>query len=63
MISSARFRGLEHLIREAENNGAKVVGGQQWNHVYMEHGSYFEPTVVGPADNTMEIAQSECRWH
>jgi acyl-CoA reductase-like NAD-dependent aldehyde dehydrogenase len=59
MISRDRFLGLQQLIRKAEEAGAKVVGGQPLTHVYLEHGSYFQGTVVGPVHNDMDIAQQE----
>ena len=59
MISRDRFLGLQQLIRKAEEAGAKVVGGQPLTHVYLEHGSYFQGTVVGPVHNNMDIAQQE----
>ncbi|RDB24175.1 hypothetical protein Hypma_008675 [Hypsizygus marmoreus] len=59
MISSERFRGLEKIIRDAEEAGANVEGGAQYNHVYLENGAYFTPTIVGPVDADMDIAQQE----
>ncbi|KAI4525812.1 Aldehyde/histidinol dehydrogenase [Schizophyllum commune] len=59
MIDGDRFQALEALIQDAEEGGANVIGGRQYNHVYLENGYYFQPTVVGPVDNSMEIAQQE----
>jgi acyl-CoA reductase-like NAD-dependent aldehyde dehydrogenase len=59
MISGDRFRGLESLIHDASEGNAYVVGGQEYKHVYHEHGYYFQPTVVGPVDSTMAIANQE----
>jgi acyl-CoA reductase-like NAD-dependent aldehyde dehydrogenase len=59
MISGNRFRSIEGLVREAENEGAQVQGGKRWKHVYHEDGTYFSATVVGPVDSGMEIAQTE----
>ncbi|KAF8188356.1 meiotic sister-chromatid recombination aldehyde dehydrogenase [Pholiota molesta] len=59
MISGDRFRGLESLIHDASEGNAYVVGGQEYKHVYHEHGYYFQPTVVGPVDSTMAIANHE----
>lgn len=59
MISRERFPGLERIIREAEEAGANVLGGNQYHHVYLENGSYFTPTLVGPVDPEMSIAKEE----
>lgn len=62
MISGSRFRALERVIRDAAEGGANVEGGSQYNHVYLENGSFFTPTLVGPVDVSMDIAQQECTW-
>lgn len=59
MISRERFAGLENIIRGAEEAGANVQGGVAYEHVYLENGAYFTPTLVGPVESTMEIAQLE----
>ncbi|KAF8162867.1 meiotic sister-chromatid recombination aldehyde dehydrogenase [Crassisporium funariophilum] len=59
MISNNRFRGLEKLIKDAQEDGAYVIGGEEFKHVYHEHGYFFKPTVVGPVYNTMDIANQE----
>ena len=59
MINPDRFRGLEKVIYEAEEAGAQIVGGKQYNHVYLENGYYFSPTIVGNVDPGMEIANQE----
>nr|BAV14024.1 aldehyde dehydrogenase [Pholiota microspora] len=59
MISGDRFRGLEKLIQDASEGNAYVIGGEEYKHVYHEHGYYFQPTVVGPVDSTMDIANQE----
>ncbi|EAU88201.1 meiotic Sister-Chromatid recombination aldehyde dehydrogenase [Coprinopsis cinerea okayama7 len=59
MINPDRFRGLEKVIHDAEEGGAQVIGGEQYNHVYLENGYYFAPTIVGPVDKSMEIANHE----
>ncbi|RXW21008.1 hypothetical protein EST38_g4856 [Candolleomyces aberdarensis] len=60
MINPDRFRGLEKVIFDAEEAGAQIVGGaKQYNHVYLENGYYFAPTVVGNVDPEMEIAKQE----
>lgn len=59
MINGDRFRGLEQSIHEAEEAGAHIIGGKEHKHVYHENGYYFQPTVVGNVDITMEIANQE----
>ncbi|KAJ8517430.1 hypothetical protein ONZ45_g5376 [Pleurotus djamor] len=59
MIDADRFYSLERLITSAEENGAHVEGGKQFNHVYLDKGSYFLPTIVGPVTPEEEIAQNE----
>lgn len=59
-ISAERFSTLRRLIKDAEDVGADVYGGQQYNHVYLERGTYFGPTIVGPVESDSEIAQEEC---
>ena len=59
MLSNARFRGLEKLIKDAAEANAYVVGGEEYKHPYHEHGYYFTPTVVGPVEASMDIAQQE----
>ncbi|TFK34820.1 Aldehyde/histidinol dehydrogenase [Crucibulum laeve] len=60
MISGDRFQALSRIIQTAEEGGANITGeGGRYNHVYLENGYYFTPTVVGPVDPSMEIAQQE----
>lgn len=59
MISDQRFRGLEKILKDAEEAGALIEGGVQIHHTYLENGYFFAPTVVGPVDSSMEIAQQE----
>ncbi|GLB35450.1 putative aldehyde dehydrogenase family protein [Lyophyllum shimeji] len=59
MISRDRFPALEKIIRDAEEAGARVEGGVTYNHVYLENGAYFTPSLVGPVDSSMDIAQHE----
>ncbi|CAA7265354.1 unnamed protein product [Cyclocybe aegerita] len=59
MISGDRFRGLERLIKDANEGGAIVVGGEEYKHVYHENGYYFRPTVVGLVNDSMDIAHQE----
>ncbi|KAF9553817.1 ALDH-like protein [Agrocybe pediades] len=59
MISGDRFQGLERLIQDAHEVNAYVKNGKEYEHPYHENGYYFSPTVVGPVDAEMEIAQQE----
>ncbi|TFK27419.1 meiotic sister-chromatid recombination aldehyde dehydrogenase [Coprinopsis marcescibilis] len=59
MINNERFRGLEKVLDDAEQAGAQVIGGKEYNHVYLENGYFFTPTLVGPVDRSMEIANHE----
>jgi len=61
MISAERFRAIERLISEAEDAGARVVGGQEYKHPIHTQGYYFSPTIVGHINDgsQTEIAQGE----
>ncbi|KAF9009459.1 meiotic sister-chromatid recombination aldehyde dehydrogenase [Cyathus striatus] len=60
MISGDRFPGISKVILDASEAGANVDGeGAQYHHVYLDNGYYFAPTVVGPVDTSMEIANHE----
>ena len=60
MINSSRFDYLENILEAAQNHGATIdVGGRRWPHPYLEHGSYFSPTVVGDVDPKSHLAQAE----
>lgn len=60
MINGERFGGLEKIIRDASEGGAMVDGGgTQCHHAGLENGYYFSPTVVGPVEAEMDIAQQE----
>lgn len=62
MINNSRFNGIENLIKEAVEGNAYLVGGSEFkNHPYHPQGYFFQPTVVGPVDKSMGIAQQECR--
>lgn len=61
MIDGDRFYSLERLITSAEENGAYVEGGKKFEHVYLNQGTYFSPTIVGPVSPEEEIAQTECK--
>ena len=62
MINNNRFSGIENLIKEAVDGNAYLVGGSEFkNHPYHPHGYFFQPTVVGPVDKSMGIAQQECK--
>lgn len=59
MISDNRFDAIEALIQQAEEDGAKVVNGKRYHHVYHDQGTYFLPTLVGLTKNSGAIAQHE----
>ncbi|KAK7449668.1 Meiotic Sister-Chromatid recombination aldehyde dehydrogenase [Stygiomarasmius scandens] len=59
MISNNRFESLEYLIREAEEDGAKILGGGRYEHVYLDQGYYFKPTIVGLTNHSASIAKHE----
>ncbi|KAG6840187.1 hypothetical protein C0991_008351 [Blastosporella zonata] len=59
MISRERFRGLERVIQDAEEAGARVLNGTTYNHTYLENGAFFSPTLVGPVDTSMAVAKQE----
>lgn len=63
MISSNRFDGLELIIKRAQEtvgeDEVQVLNGTRYDHVLTQGGCYFNPTVVGPVTNSMEIAQKE----
>lgn len=61
MISGDRFRGLEKLIKDAEEDNAYVIGGREYAQPYHQDGYYFEPTVIGPVKESMDIANQECK--
>jgi len=60
MITGDRFRGLEKLIKDANEGGAIVLGGEEMKHPYHD-GYYFKPTVIGLVNDTMDIAHQERR--
>jgi acyl-CoA reductase-like NAD-dependent aldehyde dehydrogenase len=62
MITGDRFGELERLITDAENNGARVIGGKTYSHPYHRDGTYFAPTVIGDVDPNSEIAHVECQY-
>jgi acyl-CoA reductase-like NAD-dependent aldehyde dehydrogenase len=59
MIDSTRFKGLEAVLRHAEDAGANIIGGQEHKHPFHEHGQYFGTTLVLNADPTMTVATEE----
>ena len=61
MISRERFQSLQRVIQEAAEGGAKVIGGTECTHGYLENGAYFTPTLVGLAAPHMSIAREERR--
>jgi acyl-CoA reductase-like NAD-dependent aldehyde dehydrogenase len=47
-------------VRGAEEQGAEIAcGGSRFRHPYLEHGAYFQPTLIGNVRPSMEIAQQE----
>src|SRR5260221_2056375 len=63
MICGDRFPAIERLISEAEDAGARVVGGRRYKHPIHNEGYYFQPTIVGHINDASrtEIAQDECK--
>ncbi|KAF9533521.1 meiotic sister-chromatid recombination aldehyde dehydrogenase [Crepidotus variabilis] len=59
MVTGDRFAGLEKLIKDATEGGAIAIGGQEYKHTYHENGYYFQPTVLGLVDTSMDIAHQE----
>ncbi|KAH9178669.1 Aldedh-domain-containing protein [Lactarius sanguifluus] len=60
MISRDRFRALQDRIEAAEAQGAQVdFGGKPHPHPYLNHGCFYEPTVIGEVRQDMDIAQHE----
>ncbi|KAI0361064.1 meiotic sister-chromatid recombination aldehyde dehydrogenase [Trametes cingulata] len=60
MVSAERFPGLERVVHDAVDQGAVLsVGGEPWQHPYLEQGSYFKPTVLGDVNPDSEVAQYE----
>lgn len=63
MISRDRFTALQDRVEAAEAQGAQVgVGGKPLSHPYLDHGCYFEPTVIGEVKQDMDIAQHERKF-
>ncbi len=63
MISRDRFRTLQDRIEAAETQGAQVdLGGKPHPHPYLDHGCFFEPTVIGEVRQDMDIAQQERKF-
>ncbi|TFL07778.1 Aldehyde/histidinol dehydrogenase [Pterulicium gracile] len=59
MIDSTRFRGMEKLLRDAEEEGANIIGGKEYESPWLEHGQYFGTTVVCNAEPSMQVAKEE----
>ena len=63
MISRDRFRTLQDRIEAAESQGAQVdSGGKPLAHPYLDHGCFFEPTVIGEVRQDMDVAQHERKF-
>lgn len=60
MISPACFDRLEHLIKDAVRQGARLIcGGTRFSHPKHTHGHYFAPTLLADVTPSMPIAQME----
>ncbi|KAI0275120.1 meiotic sister-chromatid recombination aldehyde dehydrogenase [Gloeopeniophorella convolvens] len=60
MISRSRFTFLNDKIADAQAHGAQVGhGGKVYTHPYLNHGAFFEPTVIGEVKRDMSIARTE----
>ncbi|CAG7967898.1 unnamed protein product [Penicillium nalgiovense] len=60
MISPASFANLETLIKEAVQQGARLLaGGTEHKHPVHPHGHYFTPTLLVDVTRDMRIAQTE----
>ncbi|KAL4803269.1 Aldehyde/histidinol dehydrogenase [Aspergillus unguis] len=60
MISPASFSRLESLIKDAVNQGARLIaGGKRHDHPSHHLGHYFTPTLLADVTPSMEIAQTE----
>lgn len=61
MISDSSFDRIEELIREAVQQGARLlVGGRRYEHPDYPMGHYFQPTLLVDVTPDMAIAQNEC---
>lgn len=63
MILGDRFASIKDVIQQAEEYGARVEGGTEFQHAYYPRGTYFRPALVGPATSDMRIAQEERKSH
>ncbi|KAH9923832.1 Aldehyde/histidinol dehydrogenase [Fomitopsis serialis] len=59
MINEDRVRHTEELVRLAANAGLDFQGGERYRHPYLEHGTYFIPTVIGDVSPQSQCAQRE----
>jgi acyl-CoA reductase-like NAD-dependent aldehyde dehydrogenase len=60
MISTQRFRELENIIENADQEGGVCeTGGSHYVHPYFGSGAYFNATVVGNPPPNSAIAQKE----
>jgi acyl-CoA reductase-like NAD-dependent aldehyde dehydrogenase len=60
MISPNSFDRLESLIKDAVQQGARLMcGGRRYQHPRHSHGHYFTPTLLVDITPSMQIAQKE----
>jgi acyl-CoA reductase-like NAD-dependent aldehyde dehydrogenase len=60
LIARDRFTMLQDRVEAAESQGAQLgLGGKPHSHPYLNHGCFFEPTVIGEVKQDMDIAQHE----
>lgn len=61
MISHASIERTHQLVQVAIDQGCEIEGGERYMHPYLEHGSYYRPTVIADVDPESPIAQQECK--
>ncbi|KAF9820013.1 hypothetical protein IEO21_01675 [Rhodonia placenta] len=59
MISHASIERTHQLVQVAIDQGCEIEGGERYMHPYLEHGSYYRPTVIADVDPESPIAQQE----
>ncbi|KAI1806928.1 Aldedh-domain-containing protein [Daldinia bambusicola] len=61
MVSDASFTRLENLVKDAVENGARLLaGGTRYVHPDHPKGFYFRPTLLVDVTPDMAIAKEEC---